>query len=50
MAVMKSNVGEGQTDCFESSKVGEISPGWRDPLRPMRKMMCERGLDKAVGF
>lgn len=40
----------GRQNCFESSKEREISPGWRGPFRPIREIMCERGLDKAVGF
>lgn len=35
VAVMKSNIGGGKRDCFESSKVGEISPGRRDPFSLM---------------
>lgn len=48
-AVVKSNLGGGKQNYFESSKWGEILPGWRDPFRLMRAVICERSLDKTIG-
>lgn len=48
--MVKSNLGGGKQNYFEGSKWGEILPSWRDPFRLMREVICERSLDKTIGF
>lgn len=50
VAVMKRAWERGKQNCFGNSKEVEISSGWKDPFRLMRKVMCERGLNETLGI